>query len=372
VLVSYFGESLQQDCGSCDNCRHPVPLEDRTIDAQKLLSCVYRCRQRFGLRYIIDVLRGKSDERILNNGHDRLTTFGIGQDLTVPEWQALGQSLVHQEYLSESTDGYGILIIGDRGMAVLKRELTVEVPQLQPAPTAAVSSATPATAPLSPAADDLFQHLRQLRKQLADRQSVPPYIIFSDRTLQEMAERQPTTLAAFSQLTGVGQKKLKLYGDTFLSAIDQFCDRVRPPAAPLPTAAPTEFTQTSSPQPDSALPSLPPVALPGPVATNLGAPIGDTQLETLRLHQQGLTPQAIAAARQLTPQTIYNHLAGLLAAGEAVNLDAIVAPARQRQIFRAIYDLHSYTSLTTIREMLEDECSYDEIRLVRAALFGQS
>ena len=426
VLVGYFGETLAEDCGSCDNCLNPVPMEDRTIEAQKFLSCVYRCDQRFGMRYIIDVLKGKNDDRIRRNHHDELSTYGIGGELTVKQWQELGQSLLHQDYLMESTDGYGTLSIGDRGMLVLKRQQEVTVPQLRTGKDDVAIVQRKEVQELSEADEGLFQHLRKLRKRLADLQSVPPYIIFSDRTLKAMAQEQPETLEEFGQLVGVGRKKLDQYGETFLNALDEFLgskpasveavdstngaselngnasedfesvqsrevafntsvveggDRdldedtifephnfslypTYDPAAPKATTV--ERKQTSPFEKSSA-------ATPeNPVPLSQFVTISATQQETLQLHKQGLSVEKIAETRQLKPKTILIHLAQLLAAGQDVDIDAIVSPNRQRQIFRAIYDVGSYSSLTPIRELLGESFSFEEIRLVRAVLFGQS
>ncbi|MGK7911282.1 MAG: DNA helicase RecQ [Synechococcus sp.] len=443
VLVGYFGETLAKDCGNCDNCLNPVPMEDRTIETQKFLSCVYRCDQRFGMRYIIDVLKGKSDDRIRRNGHDTLSTYGIGGELTIKQWQELGQALLHQDFMEESTDGYGTLSIGDRGFQVLKRQLEVSVPQLRNGQDVAVVQRREVEE-LSAADEELFQHLRKLRKRLADQQSVPPYIIFSDRTLKAMAQEQPETLEEFGQLVGVGQKKLNQYGEIFLNALDDFLG-ASPGAAlvvepeigieveennlgdlpldaetnpvvddedtatfdirPLADSASDERSENEednllTPQNFSLYPvydpgtttgavaveekaiastqSKPAQSKPAPDVSETPIPISQfitlsaTQQETLDLHRQGLSVNEIAESRQLKPKTIMTHLAQLLAAGEEVHIDAIVTPARQRQIFRAIYDVGSYSSLTPIRELLGESFSFEEIRLVRAVLFGQS
>ncbi|MGK7908436.1 MAG: DNA helicase RecQ [Synechococcus sp.] len=435
VLVGYFGETLAEDCGSCDNCLNPVPLEDRTIEAQKFLSCVYRCDQRFGMRYIIDVLKGKSDDRIRRNRHDELSTFGIGGELTTKQWQELGQALLHQDFLIESTDGYGTLSIGDLGMLVLKRELDVKVPQLRSSTSETPVVQRKEAEPLSEDEENLFQHLRKLRKQLADQQSVPPYIIFSDRTLKAMAQEQPETLEEFGQLIGVGQKKINQYGQIFLNALDDYLGARPAPVdelqveddqaeeeainaerwesgeeveeiAPQPKASaiktlPVRNDRPQSEEEDLFSPrnfSLYPVYESGaprataveektthqaringssveiekPVELSQFITLSATQQETLRLHRQGLSVDEIAESRQLKPKTILTHLSQLLAAGEAVDIDAIVTPERQRQIFRAIFDVGSYASLTPIRELLGESFSFEEIRLVRAVLFGQS
>ena len=427
VLVGYFGETLASDCGSCDNCLNPVPMEDRTIEAQKFLSCVYRCDQRYGMRYIIDVLKGKSDDRIRRNHHDELSTYGIGGELTIKQWQELGQSLLHQDYLIESTDGYGTLSIGELGLLVLKRQQEVTVPQLRTGKDDVAIVQRKEVQELSEADEELFQHLRKLRKRLADLQSVPPYIIFSDRTLKAMAQEQPETLEEFGQLVGVGQKKLDQYGETFLNALDEFLG-ARPAALEAEESSDGELNINGNgseelevaetrkavavqakqaeegdrdldeetifephnfslyPTYDSEVPKTATVerkqisqVAHTPVATqDPPIPLSEfitlsaTQQETWKLHQQGLSVAEIAETRQLKPKTILTHLSQLLAAGQDVDIDAIVTPERQRQIFRAIFDVGSYASLTPIRELLGESFSYEEIRMVRAVLFGQS
>ncbi|MEO0854511.1 MAG: helix-turn-helix domain-containing protein, partial [Cyanobacteria bacterium J06648_11] len=340
---------------------------------------------------------------IHRNRHDELSTFGIGQDLSIKAWQVLGQALLHQDFLIESSDGYGVLSVSDRGIAVLKKELNVEVPLLKSQASEPLASAKVIEqSDLTPFQENLFQHLRQLRKQMADSQSVPPYIIFSDRTLRAMANTQPRSLLEFGELPGVGDKKLKQYGDRFLNAVRAFVSPEEvnaiepdvPEVADSDSAAestveeaialthanarPTYSVEKTAEQVEKeaeqveATPIVsPPKPDPEPTPNLLDRLLGQTYLDTLALHQQGLDVQAIAKKREIQPKTVYTHLVHLLAAGEAVNIDAIVPPERQRQIFRAFYDLHSYASLTPVREYLGESFSYEEIRLVRVAIFGR-
>ncbi len=354
LLLAYFSERvIESNCQNCDNCLDPVELEDRTIEAQKFLSCVYRCQQRFGMKHIIDVLRGAKDQRLLDLKHDQLSTYGIGQDLSSKAWQKLGRSLLQQGLVTESLDGFPILSLNDQSMAVLKGDHTVQVPKLDQERLESIK--------LSPSAetgdDDLFQALRKLRKRLADQQAVPPFMVFSDRTLTEMAQEQPVTLEAFAQLNGVGNKKLAQYGQVFLVAIQAYLTQQSDSIEPLQTPSSQSSSVTDSQPTVQASPQADPTP-----ATSIYA-------ETFALHQQGYDVETIAKKRQLTPNHIYKHLALLLANGMDVNLDALVTPARQRKIFRAIYDLHDPSSLTQIQELVGESYSYDEIRLVRAALF---
>ncbi|MEO1134733.1 MAG: helix-turn-helix domain-containing protein, partial [Cyanobacteria bacterium J06639_1] len=271
----------------------------------------------------------------------------------------------------------------------------VEVPPLKSQASEPLASAKSVEqSEVTPFQEDLFQHLRQLRKQLADSQSVPPYIIFSDRTLRAMANTQPRSLLEFAELPGVGDKKLKQYGDRFLNAVRAFVspgevgevepdtsealasERIDDSSAEEAIAsAPARLQPNTSVTPVERLEPTPKTPASEPEAESapnlLDRLLGQTYLDTLALHQQGLDVEAIAKKREIKPKTVYTHLVHLLAAGEAVNIDAIVAPERQREIFRAFYDLHSYASLTPVREYLGEGFSYEEIRLVRVAIFGR-
>jgi len=220
IQLGYFGEDFGGNCDRCDNCCHPKPIEDWTIEAQKFLSCVARFAQRgesYGMTYTIEVLRGARTERILKNGHDRLSTYGIGKDHTVDEWRTLGRSLIHQRLVDETSDGYSVLELNDLSWEVLRNQRQVEVAVLMRKATAeqtgAIADAT---------TEALYERLQQLRKRLADEQSVPPYVVFPNISLREMAQKQPQTTAEFAAITGVGSRKLSQYGDIFTAEIRNF------------------------------------------------------------------------------------------------------------------------------------------------------
>jgi ATP-dependent DNA helicase RecQ len=219
IQLGYFGEAFPGNCNGCDNCRNPKPLEDWTIPAQKFLSCVARVRERFGTRYIIDVLRGSKNERILRNNHQELSTYGIGKDRTVEQWQLLARSLRHEGLVDETTDGYRVLRLNALSWEVLRKQREVWVavpPQRRDRPTSN-------TEDLAPEEQPLFDRLRQLRKQLADEQNVPPYMVFTDASLRAMAKLRPLDLVQFADVPGVGRRKLEQYGQTFTAAIGAFC-----------------------------------------------------------------------------------------------------------------------------------------------------
>ena len=218
ALLAYFGEHLEAPCGNCDNCLDPVDTWNATEAAQKALSCVYRTGQRFGAGYIIDVLRGKHDERIRRLGHHTLSTFAIGQELAAQQWRSVLRQLVARGLLEVDMEGYGSLMLTPQSRRVLRGESELLL-RRDPPVAKAKRERTARGARLSPDRHDLWEALRQRRRELAEGQRVPPYVIFHDASLQEMAERRPRTLEEFADISGVGEAKLRRYGQTFLDII---------------------------------------------------------------------------------------------------------------------------------------------------------
>lgn len=218
IQLGYFGERFPGGCANCDNCLSPRLPQDWTVEAQKFLSCVARCQERFGMTYVIDVLRGSKDKRILANRHDQLSTHGIGKNHSAEDWRILGRSLIHQGLLDETTDGYSVLKLNALSWEVLRKQRSVQI-ALPNRPTAARTVHTEAKAN----AEMLFEQLRRLRKQVADEQAVPPYVVFADSSLRLMAQLQPQTIDDFSEISGVGSHKLARYGPRFVDEIRAFC-----------------------------------------------------------------------------------------------------------------------------------------------------
>jgi ATP-dependent DNA helicase RecQ len=234
VQLRYLGENFAAPCGACDNCCEPRTLQDWTTEARQFMSCIARLaqrRQRFGAAQIIDILRGARSERVLSRGHDTLSVYGIGKQRSVDEWRSVARALLHQGLIDETQDGYPVLSLNAQSGPVLRQELVVRI--AAPAKksrtragsgTAADSAAgagagTRAAAAASPQSSALFERLRALRKSLADEHGLPPYVVFHDATLREMAERRPLTLNQFAELPGVGQAKLARYGDQFIAVV---------------------------------------------------------------------------------------------------------------------------------------------------------
>ena len=223
VLLHYFDDHCEA-CNNCDTCLNPPKTFDATIAVKKAISCVYRTGQRFGTGYVIDVLLGKDNERIRNFNHQNLSTYGIGKEHTQKEWQSLIRQLVARNFLYADVDAYGGLKITDQGMAFLKSQENIHL-RLEPKTTASSSKAlkkTKALISLDKEEDqELFTELKALRLSIAKENNIPPYVVFHDKTLIEMAKNKPLTLEDMSLISGVGQSKLNKYGQNFLNAIDK-------------------------------------------------------------------------------------------------------------------------------------------------------
>jgi ATP-dependent DNA helicase RecQ len=218
TLLNYFGDPFPEPCGNCDTCLEPVESWDGTEAARKALSCIYRTGQRFGVNYNIDVLLGKDDGRIRSFGHDRLSTFGIGQELDAFQWRSVFRQLVARGLLSVDLEGYGSLKLTEKSRPVLRGEASVQLRRdVRPLKTRKVRGKKAAT--IEEHDVPLWEALRQRRKEIAESQGVPPYVIFHDSTLAQMLELRPGGHEDFGRLSGVGEHKLQLYADAFLEVI---------------------------------------------------------------------------------------------------------------------------------------------------------
>ncbi|MFZ5659755.1 MAG: DNA helicase RecQ [Pseudomonadota bacterium] len=217
VLLAYFGDERPAPCGNCDTCLEPVETWDGTEAAQMALSCVYRTGQRFGVTHLIEVLQGKDNERIRSLGHQRLSTFGIGKELDAAQWRSVFRQLVALGFLTVDTEGYGSLRLTEACRPVLTGEQRLRLRKESKRPKA--RSTRRVSRFDNPADEALWEALRRRRRELADEQGVPPYVIFHDATLMEMVEHRPQTLTRLGQLSGIGEHKLEMYGADFLEVI---------------------------------------------------------------------------------------------------------------------------------------------------------
>jgi len=233
VLLGYFGEHLDQDCGNCDVCLDPPELYDATVDAQKALSAVARTGERFGIGHVIDVLKGHATEKVLQWEHDRLSVFGIGEELSRDEWTSVIRQLIHRGYLRQDIAAYSALKLQSLAREALRGEVVLMFarPRVKPPEATGAAKRAKRSAALGGVRgvdengmevvidEDLFERLRELRRAIAAEQQVPAYVVFGDRSLADMAARRPGSHEELLACHGVGAAKLARYGDVFLAEI---------------------------------------------------------------------------------------------------------------------------------------------------------
>lgn len=275
ALLAYFGESMPEPCGNCDNCIAPPRTWDATETARKALSCVYRTGERFGVGYVSEVLMGKlNDDRIERNGHDRLSTFGIGRDLGTDDWRRIFRLLIARGLIDIDPHGKGALRLTERARPVLRGEERIDMRVHATQPSADKRSAKSSANQVRVRDRELIEALKALRTRLASEQRLPPFAIFHDVTLFELARKRPADKQGLAAIVGLGEHKIRRYGKALLECIE-----VHPSNALLDD----DFSETVS--------------------------------ETLLLWQQGQTPEDIARHRDLKVATIYGHLAEAVARG---------------------------------------------------------
>jgi len=325
-LLRYFGEALDQPCGNCDTCLSPVETWDATVVAQKALSAVHRTGQRFGVNYLIDVLVGKDNERIKYFGHDKLSVYGIGNELDSHQWRSVFRQLIAHNLLRVDIEGHGNLCLTESCRPVLRGEQTLMLrKESKQAKAARKGRKSFNTSKVSD--NQLWEALRACRKQHADSNNVPPYVIFHDATLMEMVERQPQSREQFSNLSGVGESKLEKYADAFLAVIQSHIEQ----------------THTAS---------------------------TDTTAESLLLFRSGLGIDAIAEQRNIKPSTVYNHLAICIEQGDIALNDVIhISDQELTAIQEAILSTEDgQTKLKPVYDALDGMYDYEVLRCVRAAM----
>jgi ATP-dependent DNA helicase RecQ len=293
-LLTYFGEAESAPCGNCDNCLNPPATLDGTVHARKALSAVFRTDERFGANYVVDILIGKHEARVVKNGHDQLSVFGIGTELDANGWRGLFRQLTAAGYLTGDDEGYGTLQLTDKARPLLKgqEEFRMRVQTVDPLRTskkgkkdkAAGKSKSP-TAGLSGGDETLLSALRALRTELATEAKVPPYVICHDKTLIDLVEKRPSSMDALHDISGLGNAKITRFGQRLLDCMGRFKR--------------------------------------DPKLTNR---LTATVNQTLALILEGKDPQQVAYARELELSTVFGHCAeaieaGLLEARQVIGLD---------------------------------------------------
>ncbi|WP_041365698.1 DNA helicase RecQ [Methylomonas methanica] len=326
ALLGYFGDDLREGCGNCDTCLEPVETWDGSIAAQQALSCIYRTGQRFGVAYLIDVLLGKNDERIRQFGHDRQSTFGIGKALHEKQWRSVFRQLVAKSLVEVDFEGHGSLKLTDACRPVLRGEQTLML--RKDVQVAKTKKERYEKRQPGGAETELWNALRAKRRQLADEQDVPPYVIFHDATLMAMVENRPRTHQQLGLISGVGERKLALYGDAFLAVLAEFDEQE-------------------------------------------GGPANDTVTETLDLFKLGYSIEQVAQQRGLKADTVYTHLAKGLEAGLVRLADVLDLSAQEiaevEAVLLALPD-EQRNALKPAFEQLGGAYSYGVLRCIRAAL----
>ena len=330
---------LPYNCGACDNCLSPRATFDGTLAAQKFLSCVYRIREKngfgVGLNHVVEVLTGADTEKIRKWNHAQLSTFGIGKEHSRPEWAAIGRELIRLGFLRQTAEKFSVLEITNEGRAALKerKKITLTKPAVTPeTKTHHVGEIT--------CDEVLFERLRELRKKLADERDVPAYIVFSDVSLRQMARNYPESENDFARISGVGEKKLREFGEVFLNEI----------ALHLATNPRQIFAGDS-------------FTAPQPVRKTS---LNDTTRETLRRFRAGESVEQIAAARGFAASTIYGHLATAIEAGENIDVNELLDAEAREQIATA-FKKFGFGNIGGARESLGNKFDYGLFRIFRAA-----
>jgi ATP-dependent DNA helicase RecQ len=338
-LLEYFGERWDEtNCGGCDVCLTPREEFDATEITQKILSGVIRTGQRFGANHVIDVLRGADTKRVRELEHDRLSVYGITRDSPADELKQIVRSLTERGLLAVNGSDSPTLSVTAAGMSFLKcRENLVLAKPIS------VNGHSPDHKGSSQAHDtELFDTLRALRKRIADDRGMPPYVIFHDTVLREMATLFPLSSENFGRINGVGARKLADFGDQFLAVVRIYVEEHN--LLDLTASPPARERQAS--------------------ARRLGA----TTYETKKLLQQGLSVATISERRGIAWSTIISHLERLVVAGETIDIDHLLPPPNRVAKIRSAFLQAESDLLAPVRELLGEEFSYEEIRLARLGL----
>ncbi|RLA08512.1 MAG: DNA helicase RecQ [Gammaproteobacteria bacterium] len=328
ALLEYFEEESAAACGNCDNCLRPPEKWDGTVAAQKALSTAYRSGQRFGVNYLIDILLGKSEGRVQQNGHDQLSTFGVGTELAQSEWRTVFRQLIALGYITIDSEGFGALRITEKCRPLLRGEQTLDLRKQTKEEKPTRDRKQKNT--VRPQDEPLWEALRALRTELAAEFGVPPYVIFHDATLQEMIRIRPNKAAELRQISGVGEQKLQRYGQQFIAEIGKF-----------------------------------------PLSELLDNRLSDTVNETLMAYQNGSSVEEIARQRETQPSTVYSHLADAIGVGLLEVLEVTRLPSREYdQIVLMIESMAGEENgrLKPVFEAFDEQYDYGVLKCVQASL----
>lgn len=324
-VLRYFGENYNSvNCGSCDNCLDNIEEFDATIPAQMILSCVYHLNHSFGMNQIIHILRGTSNQAVLSKGHDRLSTYGLMREHTDEDLRFFIEQLIQMGYLKRSEGTYPLIQWTETSAKITRKEQTVTLKKIR-------NKVYKKTTPGFSYKKDLFDTLLQWRRQQAKLENVPNYMVLDERTLIDIAAACPTTQEAFLKIDGFGPIKWKNYGEKLLTILHEHCGTSKTFKKDFKTSA----------------------------------------IDSFKLYQSGLGIAEIANKRQLSVNTIMDHLSAELAKGASCDISNIVPKNKQEVILNAMKNIGS-EKLKPLKEFLPQEYSYEEIRLVVSQYKGQN
>ncbi|WP_299122385.1 DNA helicase RecQ [uncultured Tenacibaculum sp.] len=320
ILLSYFGELIEENCGNCDVCKNPPKFFDGTIIAQKALSAIYRLQQKEAMGTVIDVLRGAQNATVLDKNYQTLKTYGVGNDISWKDWQHYIIQLINQGYcqiafhlnntLQLTEFSKKILFSGEKIQLTIPKEINKEEKLVR----------TKAKRTTKVVRDTLFERLRKLRYKIAQEEDIAAYLVFSDATLRELENERPQTDSEFLAISGVGQRKLEVYGGEFMEEIRTFLQEKKRGRK-------------------------------------------DTTLETYNLYKEGFSIEEIAEKRGLKSPTVFSHLSKLYLEGKDVSLDEFISADELKLIANAKKVLRNETALKPYFEFLGEKIPYEQIRV---------
>ena len=330
MLLSYFGEDLKEDCGNCDICNNPPEYFDGTVLTQKALSAIARTRESIGMNLLIDVLRGSGKREIFELGLHQIKTYGAGREYSYLAWRQYLEQMLNQGLFEIAHDDGNKIKLTPASKEVLfegRKVQLVKFEVLKKRQEEAKKNVPPAKLTLK---EQLFEVLRQVRRRLAQQNGFAPYQVFSDATLREMTDKKPVTDPEMRQISGVGERKLFLYGDAFLEAI-------------------RSFIQEKSAE---------------------GVRVqGGSHIVTYGLYQKGFSPEEIAKQRTLKLSTIYGHLALMYEKGEVFDIFKLVSGDEVQSVLDVLPQLEEPYQLKPVHDRLKGQLSYEKIRLALAVYY---
>jgi ATP-dependent DNA helicase RecQ len=338
-LLNYFGDEAPDYCGSCDVCLNKPVLKDTTIIAQKILSAVVRLKESFGMRYVVDVLRGSNNEK-MRADHKALSVYGIGKDVSKEEWLHYTKELIDYEYLVQSDGQYPVLQLTGKGRAVLFQKEKVYLS----APVSIEIAHEPEIYQQHSYEKELFENLKLLRNKIAREENVPSYIIFSDSTLLDLATYLPITSSDLLKISGFGAFKAEKYGQAFLEMVQDYCIAYK-----LQTRINLKQPKRERKQSASSTERA-----------------SDTKRLTFQMFKEGKTIAEIAEERNLSAMTIETHLSFYISKQE-LQIDDLVERSKQIAIQKSA-EKFGRNSLKVLKESLPEEIGYGDIRMVLAAM----